>query len=160
MAPPMIAHSTRFDQLLVTLIWGEVTLDDVESLRLASAAMHAKNQRWAMLVDARNAQAPSSKVRRALADMSNTFQDETKRNSICVAVVFESSILIGVLTAVRWFLKTDVELRYFKTPTEAMVWVDEKCKAENLRLNAGAMSFMKKLDTATMSDVPSFGDKL
>src|SRR5688572_13764988 len=98
----VIVTSLRHVPLVVTVMWNETTLTDVEHMATCYRNAHRENRRLAFLVDSRRVSAPGAPVRRALADMTNELGDVAKRNTIGTVVVMDSAILIGALTAVRW----------------------------------------------------------
>ncbi|HEY4223316.1 MAG TPA: hypothetical protein VGO62_18285, partial [Myxococcota bacterium] len=75
-----------------------------------------------------------------------------ERDGVCVALVLDNKVLIGVLTAVRWFLKTHVEMRYFNTALQAFAWIEELMAAEHLEMKAGTREALLRLDAAHPED--------
>ena len=142
----VIATNVKHLPLSIVALWGVLTLDDVEVMRQYYEVCHGRGGRFVSLVDARRSQAPGATIRRALADMSNTFEQQAARNTVCVVVVLDSKLLIGVLTALRWFLKTDADLRYFPTAADALASAEERLKAESLSVPLGARALIEKLD--------------
>ena len=154
----MITTNKSHLPVAVVVLSGEMNLEDVETLRRFYTAVHERGQRFATIVDARRVRGtPSSPVRRALGELTNDFQDRSKRNLVGVATVLNSKILIGALTAIRWFIREEVgELRYFDTAAAALVWIDAKLGAERQALPAPSRGFIERLDGD--DDVATFGD--
>ncbi|MDP2343006.1 MAG: hypothetical protein Q8O67_18765 [Deltaproteobacteria bacterium] len=143
----MLATNLHHLPISFVAMWGTVTEDDVEGMRRYYDECHRKGGRFVSLVDSRRSSVPTAPIRRALTDMSNTFHERSVRNTVCVAVVLDSKVLIGVLSALRWFLKTDADLRYFPTAAEALAWGAERLAAEKLTVPAGAGAVVAWLDS-------------
>jgi hypothetical protein len=150
----IVATSAHFP-VSMAAEWDDLTRDDIEAMRRNYTELHARGQRFAIFVDARRANVPSAPMRRALADMSNTFEAQSKKNAVCTAVVLNSPIMIGVLTAVQWFLKSEMELKYFARSVDAVAFIGEKLRAEGIAMPESAMRFAKKLDAATADQLPA-----
>ena len=71
------------------------------------------------------------------------------------------SFLVGAMTAVRWFLKDEMELRYLASATEGMRYASDKLRAENIAVPDGALEFAKKLDVAKIDQLAALftGDR-
>jgi hypothetical protein len=155
-----IIVSRRFaPAVAVAAMWGDTTLEDVDVMRHHYRAFHAQGHRFVTFVDARRANVPGSAVRRAVADMSNEFVEDSKKNSMGVIIVLDSKLLVGVLTAIRWFLRTDVtQQEWFASATACRPRIEELLTAEKLAFPEGLVPFLKKLDAAEEKDLPAFGD--
>jgi hypothetical protein len=151
----LVTNGAHFP-IAFAILHGEVSHDDVEALRAFYEMLHARNERFATLIDARHVKVPGAAVRRALADMSNDFGPVAKKNTVTVTVVIDSQIVVGALQAIRWFLKTDVELQYQTTPLKALAYVEKKLAAENIKVPDSARTFVKRLEGAMSSDYGSF----
>jgi hypothetical protein len=138
--------------------WDDLTLDDIEAMRRHYTELHERGKRFAIFVDARRANVPSAPMRRALAEMSNTFEAQSKKNAVCTAVVLNSPIMVGVLTAVQWFLKSEMELKYFARAVDAVSFIATKFAAEGIVMPEGAVRFAKKLDAVSVKDLPALFD--
>ena len=146
-----MAHviATNASHLPVSLVamWGDATLADVEAMRRFYDACHAQERRFATLVDSRRSAVPSVAVRRALADMSNDFAERAKKHTVCVAVILDSKVLIGVLTAVRWFMRDNAELHYFPTAKDGLAWIEVRLARESLPVPPAARALVARLDS-------------
>jgi hypothetical protein len=151
----MIATTDVHFPVSMAAEWGDLTLDDIEVMRGHYAELHTRGKRFAIFVDARRANVPSAPMRRALAEMSNTFEADSKKNAVCTAVVLNSQIMVGVLTAVQWFLRSEMELKYFARAVDALAFIGEKFRAERLAMPEGAMRLAKKLDAASADQLPA-----
>ena len=144
--------------LVLTVMWDETTLDDVEKMRSAYEAVHAEGRRTAFLVDSRRVRAPSPSVRRALADMTNGFAEAAHKNTIGTVVVLDSAILVGAMTAVRWFIRHDSPLDYTKTAVVALQSLASRASAEHVVFPPEVKAVAEALDRAKTEDLPAFGE--
>ena len=145
----MISTCASHLPVAVVAAWDDLTLDDVEAMRKFYSRCHATGLRFISVVDARRCNAPAAPIRRALADMTNAFEPEVRGRSIGTAVILDSAVLIGVLTALRWFIKGNSgELRYFPSAREAVVWAEAQLKAEHLSVPVAGRALVTRLDGA------------
>jgi hypothetical protein len=151
----LVTNGAHFP-IAFAILHGEVSLDDVEALGAFYEVLHARDERFATLIDARHVKVPPASVRRALADMSNRFGARAKKNTVTVAIVIDSQIVVGALQAIRWFLKTDVEMQYQTTPTKALAYVEQKLALEKIAVPDSARAFVKRLDGATQGEYGNF----
>ena len=151
----LITNGAHFP-IAFAMLHGEPSLGDVEQLGAFYDALHARMERFATVIDARHVKVPPASVRRALADMSNRFGPLAKRNTVTVCMVIDSQIVVAALQAVRWFLKTDVELQYQTTPRKALAYVEQKLALEKIAVPDSARTFVKRLEGASSSDYGSF----
>ena len=154
----VVVTNGNYFPVSIAAMWGELTRDDVNAMGRHYRLMHERNHRFASFVDSRHSFVPSAPMRRALADMSNEFEQASKKNGVCVTVVIDSKVLIGVLTAVRWFVKPAVELRYFNTAIASVAHIGQRFAAEGIAMAPGTAEFLARLDTATEDMLPSFSD--
>jgi len=130
----MIRISTEHYPLVVVELSGEVTMEDVETQRQAYAELHARAQRFALLIEARRVKLPSSPIRRALGELSHEYGEASKRDCIVVSTIIGSKIIAGALQAIRWFVKGDVELVYNASAVEAFEYAHAKAAKEGVTL--------------------------
>src|SRR5438445_9871065 len=98
MRPMILLTGAHFPVSMIAL-YGDITLADVDAMRAFYRDMHARQSRFAVFSDSRHCRAPSASIRRALTEMSNEFDEQSKKNAVCTAIVMDSPLLIGVLTA-------------------------------------------------------------
>lgn len=97
-------------------------------VRFIEQKLHA-GQRFALLIDARQARPLDARSRQALGQMlRRSFQ----RDPLVLAglgVVLSSAIERGVLTAILWAAGRTYPQRTFATPVEAARWLQERLAA-------------------------------
>ncbi len=152
----MIVTNAAHLPVALVLFSGDVTLDDVAAMARFYDRVHARGSRFATLVDARRARAPSPAVRRAMADVSNKFGERSRKNLVTVSVVLDSKLLVGALTAVRWFLKDPVDMHYFDSAAGGLAAIAEALAGEELTMTPASRALLGNLDGAV--DVLTFAE--
>jgi hypothetical protein len=110
--------------VVVLDVEGDLTVDDVRELKRMFSARTAR-ERYALFVDGRRAARPSPIVR---AELSKLVQDLDPNDKRCfaTAVVVQSPLVAGVLTALLWFRPKDrAPLRSFSAVSQALAWLQE-----------------------------------
>jgi hypothetical protein len=142
----MITVRTDMWPVLVAFAFDELTIDDVDKLKGIMTKVHARGQRFGQLYDARRVKVPSAGVRKALGDLAKHFETETRDNIIRNAVMIDSKILAGALTAVQWMSDNTLPLRYFSTAMESLEWVTHAASDEDVSFPADVVHFCGQLD--------------
>jgi hypothetical protein len=148
----MIAATRAHMPISFVVIYGEVRSEDIDEMRAHYLAIHASGVRLAVVTDARRAHVPSATMRRAMADLTNELEVQTKRNTVCSCVVLDNTLLVGVLTAIRRFVRGELDIRYFARAVDALAYVAGKFRDESLAVPEGALVLAKKLDLAKPGD--------
>lgn len=120
-------------------------MDDVQRLRDFYRGVHARGQRFATLLDGRGSSAPNAAIRKALADMANEFAEVDAKNMITVAMLLDSTVLVGVARAITWLLKTTSVPRCFTSPTDAFRFVSLNLEKEGLTMPAGTEAALEAM---------------
>lgn len=141
----VIATSHAHFPLSLVTLRGTVTIDDVNVLRAHYAVLHARGQRFVTLTDGRGVSVPNAAIRRAFADMSNDLADLAERNTICGAVLVDSTVLLGVVRAVLWLTRGNVKIRCFGAPMAAYGYLCTSLAAENLTMPAAGRAAIEAM---------------
>ena len=141
----MIVTSEEHLPLSLVTLAGDLTKDDVDALGAYYRSLHARGQRYASLLDVRRVAVPNAAIRRAFADMSNGFAGEDEKHTVCVALLLDSVVLVGVVRAVQWFLRTKTDLRSFSSTAEVYGYLSDKLAKEGLVIPPGARAAIEKL---------------
>ena len=136
----------------VAAVWGDVDLDDLVAMERYYSSIYDLEKRFCSLVDARRARVPASPVRREMAEMSNRLAVRSTRLSIATSTVLDSQILVGALTAVRWFIRSEVTLVYHSSGVESLEFLTARAVAEGLAVPPAARDLVMKLDAAKDGD--------
>lgn len=78
--------------------------------------------------------------------MGNEFSELDAKNTVAVALLLDSPVLVGVLTAIQWFLRTKSPLKSFAAPADALAWIGALLQRESLAVPAGAADALAALD--------------
>jgi hypothetical protein len=140
----MFQSELRFFPLVITAIRNDLTGQDVDALERFFREVHAREQRFLNLVDARTAQRPNSLLRSRLAEVTKSFLDDTKRLQAANAVVLDTKVESGAMTALRWLVPAPVPERYFTTPLTALDWLAE---ASRIPVRSDARAFVQLLES-------------
>jgi hypothetical protein len=83
-----------------------------------------RRERYVTLTDARGAGTPSAAQRKRAAEVMAEDAALSKRFNVANALVFESAILRGMVTAITWLTPPPVPMQTFATPRQACEWLD------------------------------------
>ena len=144
----MIRLEETLPPLLIVTLEGKVTLDDVAVQRDAYQRRHDRSEAFGLMVDARNIELPNAEIRSALANLSNDFGEATKRDCIGVTVVIESKLAVGALTAIKWFIKSPVDLTYHTSAALALTHLIALGAPRGLHFPASCQSLVRSVDAA------------
>lgn len=96
--------------------------DFMESLVRIVGFIH-RGQPWVMINDARGSGAPNARQRQAIASMYESHDDVVRRHWRGSAIIFDSQITVGVLTALVWLRPPPHPFRAFADYQEGRRWV-------------------------------------
>lgn len=146
--PPLIDPSppganlrvcVRMWPIVLVTIDDQLLMSDVEILHQACDQVFAVEDRHAFLVDCSTVRsAPGADVRRALKLYEDSRQAVSARKGIACAIVFQSAVVRGAYTALRWMSAQPVPNKAFGTVREAALWCIEAIAAEGIDVPAGA----------------------
>lgn len=85
-----------------------------------------RRTRYVTLTDARGAGAPTAAQRKRAAEVMAADQEVSKRFNVANALVFDSAILRGMVTAITWITPPPVPMQTFATPALALGWLDRQ----------------------------------
>lgn len=85
-----------------------------------------RRTRYVTLTDARGAGTPTAAQRKRAAEVMAEDQAISKRFNVANALVYESAILRGMITAITWITPPPVPMQSFATPRLALSWLDEQ----------------------------------
>jgi hypothetical protein len=135
----------RFFPLVLHRARGQLTDADVDAMRRFYEEIHGRKQPFVHIVDARTAQRPDSLVRTKLGDMTAALLPDTRQWQVANAIVLDSRLTAGVITALRWAVPAPVPEKYFGNIAEAMTWIEEHARAKGLPISADARTFVARL---------------
>lgn len=129
---------SQFPVVVTTLV------DAMEEAELSSylddflAKTVAKRQPFVSIVDATQLHAmPSARARRTIADWENRHAEEGSRYNLGVAVISESALIRGAMTALQWLSPPRVPTVFVPTMEKAYAFAGERLATVGVRLPAG-----------------------
>lgn len=81
-----------------------------------------RGEPWVMINDARGSGHPNAKQRQAIASMYEAHEQEVRRHWRGSAIVFDSQVIVGVLTALVWLRPPPHPFRAFSDYNEGRSW--------------------------------------
>ncbi|MEM7137488.1 MAG: hypothetical protein AAF500_12955 [Myxococcota bacterium] len=109
--------------------------DDVDYLHVVCDQVFAASDRHVFLVDCTAVrQAPGPEVRKKLKRFEDSRQSVSAQKGIACAIVFESRVVRGAYTALRWISAQPVPNRAFGTVSEAARWCIDAIEREGLQV--------------------------
>jgi hypothetical protein len=141
--------------VVFTALWGEPTVADVEAMRLFYRSVHAAGRPFINLGDMRRCQMPSPTVRRALGEFAGAF--EGHQLYLGSANVLATSLTIGAITAIEWFLRRAKPRTYTSSAIDALAWVEELASRHQLEVSYSASTLARELDALSEKRGVEFG---
>lgn len=141
----MFTGELRYFPLVVHKSRGEISESDIVMMRGFYRDVHARKQPFVHLVDARSALRPDSLVRTKLAEFTAETLAETKLLQVANAIVLDSRLTAGVITALRWAVPSPVPEKYVASIAEGMAWLEKHAKPRGLVITSDARAFMVRL---------------
>jgi len=122
---------TRWPILVVTQLVEQLTdAERVESLEVSSAVLkHRGGDRYAMVLDNRKAGPLPATQRKLIAEHMERYAARARSRCVCTAFVSDSTLMRGVLTAIMWLRKPEVETQIFGELEEAIRWARAKLQS-------------------------------
>src|SRR5262249_49949625 len=112
---------------LVVIHWhpGAITDDDVAWFLETSRVHLARRERFASLHDGVRATGLDGKQRKCMADHVREHHDMLARYHVAAAIVANSPVIRGVITAINWLSPPPFPQRTFATQLDAEAWLRE-----------------------------------
>ena len=101
------------------------TDDEWERYLTQMRSYPSRRERYVTLTDARGAGTPTAAQRRRAAEVMAEDQALSKRFNVANALVYDSALLRGMITAITWITPPPVPMQSFATPEPALRWLDE-----------------------------------
>jgi len=80
--------------------------------------------KYAVVNDARRAAPITAAHRKLLSDYMTRVRPITRIYCVGMAMVFDSAVMRGIMTAILWMTDPDYPTRVFATPAEAIAWAE------------------------------------
>ncbi|MCA9633418.1 MAG: hypothetical protein KC766_37470 [Myxococcales bacterium] len=102
-----------------------LTPEEVDEYLARCAEMLARRERMALLIDARKAEIPDAKTRARFVDFFETQRPRTRRYIAGMAVVLQTAMGRGVVTAITWIESPTFPVKSFEHASEARMWLKD-----------------------------------
>lgn len=96
---------------------------DQDSFYEAFHRFREKGKRAYLIHDLRNVQRMDARRRRRFAEWAKLHSPTARELIIGYAVLIDSKIMAGVVTAVLWLLRPPCPMKVFSNPTDAEAWL-------------------------------------
>jgi len=111
----------RLGSVVTVVMRGTLSIDDATALIELMKSTYAEQVAFALIVDARGVSVPTADVRRRLSENPRKAEELADDRGRHVAVVLNSGLVRGALTALMWFMPKNVAIHPVKTAAEALV---------------------------------------
>ena len=89
-------------------------------------SVEKKGERYGVVQDLRNTKGITSQQRKLITDNINGMKDYAAQYCVGSAMVFDSPVLRGMLTAIFWITKPPYPTQVFKTIEDAEDWIQSR----------------------------------
>jgi hypothetical protein len=130
--PRIIVDTTRFP-LVVQRFRKDVSAEDVELMIRQFELLFHGGRRYALLVCSdQNAVVMNATLRRRVSQWYRDCAEQVRRINVATAVVLESPLVRGAMTAFNWLVEPVVQQRNVATVREGLVYCIGSLEANNL----------------------------
>jgi hypothetical protein len=141
---------TRFHPLVVTIIRDSWDTPDLEFMLAQFEQLFAAQKRYALIFDTTRAyNGPGVSQRKLVAAWDSKFRHETERWNVGTAVVFQSTVVRGTLTAMSWLAVRKIPEVYVANISEAGRFCAARLREAKIQLPAQTRRYLASIDAAT-----------
>lgn len=128
----------RWPVLVVTQRVEQLTdAERLQSLELSNSVLQSHGlDRYAMVLDNRKAGPLPATQRKMMAEYMERHAMRARSRCVCTAFVSDSIMMRGVLTAIMWLRKPDVETQVFGDLDDAIAWARTRLKGARSTKNS------------------------
>ncbi len=127
---------SRWPLVLVTFPDAQASDDDVRQFIDDQRAMLHRKQLHGVVTDARHARVISPHQRRMMADWLTEAERLNRQYTVAMAVVSDSALVRGAMTAVTWMKEPPVPMKPFATLREGSEYVLEALRRRGVAADA------------------------
>lgn len=142
----MFAGDDRFFPLVLHRTRGAMSSGDVEAMRAFYLQIHGRKAPFIHLVDARGADRPDAAVRKQLGEMASSLVGNSKLYQVGNAIVLDSRLTAGAMTALRWVVPAPVTEKFFGSVVEAAAWLEQLGAPKGIALSSDAKAYLQRLE--------------
>ena len=114
---------SQWPLLVITIPEGKVSDACVNDVLVRyNQLIREKKERYALVVDVSKSEKLNSKQRKIMSEQMNSNREFTGKYCAGTALVFDSVLIAGMLTAVFWVFKPKYETKVFTKTHESIAW--------------------------------------
>jgi hypothetical protein len=111
--------------------------------------LYRARKRYALVMDTTNTrEVPNAKHRKVLTDLTQACADDARRWCVGTAMVVDSPLIRGVLTAVAWVVPSPTPTVHVATLPEGVGWCCRSLDAAGLELTPETKQYWEQLASA------------
>jgi hypothetical protein len=146
MREPGYAFDTTYFPLVVVRSPERVDEDAVRGMFESIDGLYRARQRYAFVMDTRaTRELPSAKARKLLGEVTKATSAEARQWCVGVAIVVDSPLVRGVLTAVGWIVTPATPTVHVPTLPEAVAWCCAQLEAANIEVPLATRQYRMSL---------------
>jgi hypothetical protein len=145
----------RLGSVVTVVMRGTLSVHEATALIDLMKSTYAEQVPFALLVDARGLSVPTADVRRGLSGNHRDTAELAADRGRHVAVVIDSGLVRGALTALMWFMPKNVAIHPVKTATEAMAHLQSVGHPNGPADVSAVQAFARQTDAAWLTSASS-----
>lgn len=135
---------TDFFPLIVMTTKRSLAYADARAIFAAYDPIVRRGERFVSITDVRGSKGvPDSATRAAFAEESKRFEASAQHLAVASALIVESALVRGAITAVQWISKPKIPTANFTAFPPALRWVTERAQESGLVIPSGALELAK-----------------
>ena len=143
---PYFINDAHFP-LVVSFAWDAIFLSDVAYLDEAYRTLHARGEVFCQVIEVCGSKVPGPDVRKALGDLTQRFEPDTEKHLLGNAVVLDSRLAAGALTAIQWVSGQKQRIHYASSMAHAIAHVLNE-NGDRLTVPPAGLDYVAKIDAA------------
>jgi len=134
--------TSRWPLVVMRAATRRVTDEELEAFVAGQREMLARGDRFVEICDTRGITMVHAGQRRLLADFAKDTHPEASKHCAGLAVVVQSPIIQGGMTAILWMFRPSYPVRAFTTLEEAGAFLQERANSAGLVLPPDALDYL------------------
>ncbi len=146
----MTLHRCEFDvqHFPLVLVRSPAVIDEdgIRDMFARFDELYRAKKRYAAVIDStRTRELPTPKLRKVLTDLTEASTADARRWCVGTAMVVNSSIVRGLLTAVAWVVQSPTPTVHVATPREAVNWCRARLETAGIGLSPETQRYAEQL---------------
>jgi hypothetical protein len=134
--------------LVIGLINGDVTEEDIDQMYDSYNDIHARGERFFLAQETRRVKLPSAVIRKRLGQLNKDFGPLITSNVVGIHVVVANRVVAGALRAVFWFSKEFAPTKTSASALEMFADAEKRGGEGGLVFPQSAKGFCARLDAS------------